>query len=108
MADVEGAFVEFMDKVPFYGACMACADDPLLAAILPRVRRRVFTYGAAPEADFRLEFLAARRRTGAWLACRSRFEVARGRRVSGPVGAACARAAQRAECDGCGGHRGAA
>src|ERR1700756_4633114 len=40
MADVEAAFVEFMDRVPFYGACVACLDNPLLAAILPRVRRR--------------------------------------------------------------------
>ncbi|MGA3048668.1 MAG: UDP-N-acetylmuramate--L-alanine ligase [Terracidiphilus sp.] len=58
MADVERAFLEFMDKVPFYGAVTACLDNPQLAAILPRARRRVFTYGVAPEADFRLEFLA--------------------------------------------------
>jgi UDP-N-acetylmuramate--alanine ligase len=59
MADVERAFLDFMDKVPFYGAVTACLDNPLLAGILPRVRRRVFTYGVSPEADFRLEFLAA-------------------------------------------------
>ena len=59
MADVERAFLDFMDKVPFYGAVTACLDNPLLAAILPRARRRVFTYGVAAEADFRLEFLAA-------------------------------------------------
>jgi UDP-N-acetylmuramate--alanine ligase len=59
MADVERVFLEFMDKVPFYGAVTACIDNPLLAAILPRVRRRVFTYGVAAEADYRLEFLEA-------------------------------------------------
>ena len=58
MADVESAFVEFMEQVPFYGACVACADDALLAGILPRVRRRVFTYGASPQADFVLRLLA--------------------------------------------------
>ena len=58
MADVERSFLDFMDKVPFYGAVTACLDNPLLAAILPRARRRVFTYGTAAEADFRLEFLA--------------------------------------------------
>jgi UDP-N-acetylmuramate--alanine ligase len=57
MADVERAFVEFMDRVPFYGAVTACADNTLLKGILPRVRRRVFTYGVAPEAEFRLEVL---------------------------------------------------
>jgi UDP-N-acetylmuramate--alanine ligase len=59
MADVERAFLDFMDRVPFYGAVTACLDNPLLAGTLPRVRRRVFTYGVSPEADYRLEFLAA-------------------------------------------------
>ncbi|MGC9292095.1 MAG: UDP-N-acetylmuramate--L-alanine ligase [Acidobacteriaceae bacterium] len=54
MQDVENAFVEFMDKVPFYGASTACIDDPMLAAILPRVRRRIHTYGMGPQAEFRL------------------------------------------------------
>ena len=57
MADVERAYLDFMDRVPFYGAITACIDNPLLKAILPRVRRRVFTYGVDPEADYRLEFL---------------------------------------------------
>jgi len=59
MEDVERAFLDFMDKVPFYGAVTACLDNPQLAGILPRARRRVFTYGVAPDADFRLEFLEA-------------------------------------------------
>jgi UDP-N-acetylmuramate--alanine ligase len=57
MADVERAFLAFMDKVPFYGAVTACIDNALLKAILPQARRRVITYGTAAEADFRLEFL---------------------------------------------------
>ena len=57
MADVERAFVDFMDRVPFYGAVTACIDNTLLKGILPRVRRRVFTYGVAAEADYRLEML---------------------------------------------------
>jgi UDP-N-acetylmuramate--alanine ligase len=57
MADVEGAFVEFMDRVPFYGATTACVDDALLGGVLERVRRRVYTYGESAEADFRLQGL---------------------------------------------------
>jgi UDP-N-acetylmuramate--alanine ligase len=57
LADVESAFLEFMDGVPFYGATTACLDNPLLAALLPRVRRKVYTYGEHPAADFRLELL---------------------------------------------------
>ena len=59
MADVERAYLDFMDKVPFYGAVTACMDNALLKGILPRARRRVFTYGLADEADYRIEFLDA-------------------------------------------------
>lgn len=59
MEDVERAFLEFMDRVPFYGAVTACIDNPQLSAILPRARRRVFTYGVAAEADFRVEMMDA-------------------------------------------------
>jgi UDP-N-acetylmuramate--alanine ligase len=59
MADVEQAFLTFIDKLPFYGAVTACVDNALLKAILPRAHRRVFTYGVAAEADYRLEFLDA-------------------------------------------------
>jgi UDP-N-acetylmuramate--alanine ligase len=59
MADVEQAFLTFIDKLPFYGAVTACVDNPLLKAILPRAQRRVFTYGVAAEADYRLEYLDA-------------------------------------------------
>ncbi|MGP8258548.1 MAG: UDP-N-acetylmuramate--L-alanine ligase [Acidobacteriaceae bacterium] len=57
IADVEGAFVEFMDRVPFYGATTACVDNALLRGVLPRVHRRVYTYGESADADFRLHLL---------------------------------------------------
>jgi UDP-N-acetylmuramate--alanine ligase len=55
--DVENAFVEFMDRVPFYGATTACVDNALLRGVLERVRRRVYTYGESEGADFRLQGL---------------------------------------------------
>ncbi len=42
---LQQAFADFANKVPFYGSVVACADDPNLAAVLPRVKRRVVTYG---------------------------------------------------------------
>ncbi|HEY6214290.1 MAG TPA: UDP-N-acetylmuramate--L-alanine ligase [Vicinamibacterales bacterium] len=45
--DLQQAFVDFANKVPFYGGVVACADDPNLAAALPRMTRRVTTYGLA-------------------------------------------------------------
>ncbi len=44
-ADLQQAFVEFANKVPFYGAVVACADDAELSHVLPRFNRRVVTYG---------------------------------------------------------------
>ena len=49
--DLQQAFVDFANKVPFYGAVIACADDPNLAAVLPRLTRRVVTYGLDRPAD---------------------------------------------------------
>jgi UDP-N-acetylmuramate--alanine ligase len=63
MADVEAAFVEFMDRVPFYGATTACVDNALLRGVLDRVHRRVYTYGESEGADFRLQLLDRRRET---------------------------------------------
>ena len=57
LADVEGAFVEFMDRVPFYGATTACLDNALLSGVLGRVTRRVYTYGESADADFRLQLI---------------------------------------------------
>ena len=52
MEDVESTFVEFMDQVPFYGMVVACNDDERTRALLPRVERRVVTYGLRKDSDF--------------------------------------------------------
>jgi UDP-N-acetylmuramate--alanine ligase len=43
--DLQQAFVDFANKVPFYGAVVACLDDGNLAQVLPQMTRRVVTYG---------------------------------------------------------------
>jgi UDP-N-acetylmuramate--alanine ligase len=52
MRDVKRTFLEFMDRVPFYGMVVACNDDTLLRGLLPQVQRRVMTYGTRPGSDF--------------------------------------------------------
>src|SRR5512146_388092 len=54
MHDVERTFIEFMDRVPFYGMVVVCNDDDRLRALLPRVQRRVLTYGTRDGSDFRI------------------------------------------------------
>ena len=51
MADLESAFVEFVNKVPFYGASILCLDEARVQDLLPRVRRRHLTYGFSTQAD---------------------------------------------------------
>ncbi|MGZ4835782.1 MAG: UDP-N-acetylmuramate--L-alanine ligase [Terriglobales bacterium] len=52
MGDIERTFIEFMDRVPFYGMVVACSDNDRLRALLPRVRRRTVTYGTRQGSDF--------------------------------------------------------
>ncbi len=87
MDDVERAFLAFMDKVPFYGAVTACIDNPQLAKVLPRAQRRVYTYGVAAAADYRLEILDGSREQSNNGACAvsgfRRFQVIT---AKGPLG----------------------
>jgi UDP-N-acetylmuramate--alanine ligase len=49
-AELQQAFVDFANRVPFYGAVVCCADDPPLATVIPRMTRRVTTYGLTSDA----------------------------------------------------------
>src|SRR6202165_54187 len=48
------AFVEFVNRVPFYGAAILCLDDENIQRILPRVKRRAIAYGVSAQADLRI------------------------------------------------------
>jgi len=54
LREITSAFVAFMNKVPFYGAVIGCADPPWgerFRGVMPQLRRRVVTYGIEPGAD---------------------------------------------------------
>ena len=59
MRDVKKTFLDFMDRVPFYGMIVACNDDPLLRRLLPEVQRRTVTYGTRRGSDFLIKVPAA-------------------------------------------------
>src|SRR5438128_1122408 len=50
LADIQAAFTEFINKLPFYGAAVICLDDENLQQILPNVRRRIVPYGFSTQA----------------------------------------------------------
>ena len=51
LTDIQDTFVEFLSRLPFYGVAVVCLDDPNVRSILPRVDRKVITYGLSSEAD---------------------------------------------------------
>src|SRR3989475_7256814 len=55
MRDVKRAFLDFMDRVPFYGMVVLCNDDPILRRLLPQIPRRVVTYGTRRGSDFHIK-----------------------------------------------------
>jgi UDP-N-acetylmuramate--alanine ligase len=48
---IKSTFLEFIDKIPFYGAAIVCLDDENVADILPFIKKRTITYGLTPQAD---------------------------------------------------------
>jgi UDP-N-acetylmuramate--alanine ligase len=54
MRDVRRTFLEFMERVPFYGVVVGCNDDVVLRRLFPRVHRRVTTYGTTEGSDFQI------------------------------------------------------
>jgi UDP-N-acetylmuramate--alanine ligase len=60
MRDVKKTFLDFMDRVPFYGMIVACNDDPLLRRLLPEVQRRTVTYGTKRGSDFHVKIPTSR------------------------------------------------
>src|ERR1700733_9551254 len=55
MRNVKRAFLDFMDRVPFYGMVVVCNDDPILRRMLPQIQRRTVTYGTRRGSDFRIK-----------------------------------------------------
>ncbi len=50
--NIKKAFLEFMNKVPFYGAAVVCLDDANIQSLLPQVKKRLVTYGFSAGADY--------------------------------------------------------
>jgi len=78
MDDLKGAFVQFANTVPFYGVVIACLDEPNIQDILPRLTRRVITYGLSTQADVQAIRIKYRE-------YHSEFELRVGNEIYGPV-----------------------
>ncbi len=56
---LKGAFVDFLNRLPFYGVAVLCADDANVRAILPAVPKQIVTYGLDPAANVHAENVRA-------------------------------------------------
>jgi UDP-N-acetylmuramate--alanine ligase len=65
---LQDAFTDFLNKVPFYGTGIVCLDDPGARAILPRLERKIVTYGLTGSPDLKADRIEVKE-------FRSRFEV---------------------------------
>jgi UDP-N-acetylmuramate--alanine ligase len=53
--EIQAAFVDFINRVPFYGAAVLCMDDENIQQIFPSIRRRTITYGRSAQVDLEIE-----------------------------------------------------
>ena len=55
---IKDIFLEFIDRLPFYGVAVVCIDNDHIAQILPRIQKRIFTYGLTEQADLQATKIA--------------------------------------------------
>jgi UDP-N-acetylmuramate--alanine ligase len=77
LEDLKNAFVEFANKVPFYGFVALCLDEPALQEILPQIMRKVVTYGFSSQADIQAVDLVQKENRASFTVLRHGEEVGR-------------------------------
>jgi UDP-N-acetylmuramate--alanine ligase len=55
LAEIQAAFTDFINKIPFYGAAVICMDDPNVQQIFPAIQRRTITYGRSAQVDLEIQ-----------------------------------------------------
>jgi UDP-N-acetylmuramate--alanine ligase len=78
MEKVRAAYLQFAQRVPFYGLAVLCIDNVNVRAMLPKMNKRYVTYGTSPDADWQARELRVE-------GMQTQFEVWRGERRLGPV-----------------------
>jgi UDP-N-acetylmuramate--alanine ligase len=76
LAAIQRVFLEFIDRIPFYGLAVLCLDNEPIQALLPQIKKRYATYGMNPQADFQIRHVVVEGR-------RTRFSVFHRRRKLG-------------------------
>lgn len=76
--EIKAVFLEFINKIPFYGAAILCLDDQHIAELLPEIKKRTITYGLTSQADVHARDIKKEELT-------TKFEVCQGEEVLGEI-----------------------
>ena len=67
--EIKETFLEFMNQVPFYGLNILCLEDENIQSLLPRIKKRLVTYGFSAQADFQAREISFDGLNASYLAC---------------------------------------
>lgn len=73
--DIKGAFIQFASKVPFYGSVVLCLDEPALQDIMPKIKKKIITYGLNGQADIQAVDIMHKQNTSTFLVVRDSTEL---------------------------------
>ncbi|MBT8493202.1 MAG: UDP-N-acetylmuramate--L-alanine ligase [Deltaproteobacteria bacterium] len=72
---VKSAFIDFINRVPFYGTAVLCLDHPVIQQIMPEVQKPLVTYGTAPQATYRARNVRHKELSSTFIAWRKADEL---------------------------------
>ena len=75
---IKSVFLEFIDRLPFYGLAVLCLDNESIQDLIPAIKKRYTTYGMSSQADFQIRDVDFEKR-------RSRFSVYQGGQKLGSI-----------------------
>jgi len=73
--DIKGAFIQFASKVPFYGFVVLCLDEPALQEIMPKMKKKIVTYGLNSQADLQAVEIVHRQNTSTFTVVHGETEL---------------------------------
>ncbi len=75
LEDIKSAFIQFASKVPFYGFVVLCLDEPELQNIMPKIKKKIITYGLNGQADLQAVDIRHKEHTTSFMVLRDGKEL---------------------------------
>jgi UDP-N-acetylmuramate--alanine ligase len=75
--EIKEAFLQFVNKIPFFGLAVLCLDHPNIQSLIPRLKKRFTTYGLTTQADFQAKEIVFERLSTSFDVLHQRREVGR-------------------------------